>query len=627
MTQEKNKFDAEIGKVLQLMIHSIYTNKEIFMRELISNSSDACDRLRYLSQTDNNLIADDSEFKIYIKINKEAKTISIRDNGIGMNKQELKENLGTIAKSGTQNFLSNLTGDSKKDNMLIGQFGVGFYSAFMVADQITVTSRKAGEDKIYVWNSDGNGEYAVADMDGDFSRGTEVLLNIKESEESFLDHFRLKHIVKNYSDHIAVPILFTDDDGVANKVNSSSALWMRSKNDIEAEQYKEFYKNVSLSPDDPWVTMHNKNEGVVEFTNLLFIPSTKTFDLFHPDRRCRVKLYIKRVFITDENIDIVPQYLRFLRGVIDSEDLPLNISRETLQHNSTIEKIKNSVTKRVLGELKKKKDENLEEYLVFWNNFGGALKEGLCEVTSDHEKLLEVCVFRSALHDKMISFDEYLKNASGEDKTIYYLSGEDAGKLKNSPQIEGFLSKGIDVLLFTDTVDDFWVNVNGRYKDSQIKSVTRADIDLDDNNEVKDSEDKKDASAENDNLSNEKLINYFKQSLGALVKDVKISKKLTSSPACLAVGEGAMDIRMERFLIEQKQLSAAVSKILEVNPTHKIVKKIVSQIDNQDHQEENNQLIRLLFDQACVIEGQPVEDAGAFAKRMNYFLEKVTYKA
>lgn len=623
MTQEKNKFDAEIGKVLQLMIHSIYTNKEIFMRELISNSSDACDRLRYLSQTDSNLIANDSEFKIYIKINKDAKTISIRDNGVGMNKQDLKENLGTIAKSGTQNFLSSLSGDSKKDNMLIGQFGVGFYSAFMVADQITVTSKKAGEDKIYVWNSDGNGEYTVSDIDSDFPRGTEVLLHIKDSEESFLDHFRLKHIVKNYSDHIAVPIYFTDDDGVANKVNSSSALWMRSKSDIEPEQYKEFYKNVSFSPDDPWVIMHNKNEGVVEFTNLLFIPSTKTFDLFHPDRRCRVKLYIKRVFITDENIDIVPQYLRFLRGVIDSEDLPLNISRETLQHNSTIEKIKNSVTKRVLTELKKKKDENLDEYLGFWNNFGGVLKEGLCEVTSDHEKLLEVCVFRSALHDKMISFDEYLENCQGEDKTIYYLSGEDADKLKTSPQIEGFLSKGIEVLLFTDTVDDFWVNVNGRYKDSQIKSVTRADINLDETNEVKNNETKKDGLVENDDFSNEKLISYFKQSLGSLVKDVKISRKLTSSPACLAVGEGAMDIRMERFLIEQKQLSAAASKILEVNPNHKIVKKIVSQIDSQDYQEENNKLVHLLFDQACVIEGQPVEDAGAFAKRLNYFLEKV----
>lgn len=619
MTQETNKFDAEIGKVLNLMIHSIYTNKEIFVRELISNASDACDKLRYLAQTDNNLLGDDPELKVSIKINKEAKTISITDNGIGMNKQDLKENLGTIAKSGTQSFIDQFSGDLKKDNMLIGQFGVGFYSAFMVADKITVTSKKAGEEGVYVWSSDGAGEYTISDSDADLKRGTEVLLHIKESEETFLDHFKLKHIVKNYSDHIAIPIYFTDDDGVANKVNSSSALWMRSKNEIQPEQYKEFYKTVSFSTDDPWLMMHNKNEGAVEFTNLLFIPSVKTFDLFHPDRRCRVKLYIKRVFITDENIDIVPQYMRFLRGVIDSEDLPLNISRETLQHNSTIEKIKNSITKKVLAELKKKKDENLDEYLVFWNNFGGALKEGLCEMTTDHEKLMEVCVFKSALQDKMISFDEYITNAKGEDKTIYYLSGEDADKLKNSPQIEGFLSKGIDVLLFTDTVDDFWVNVNGQYKDYQIKSVTRADIDL--GAETPDAKQNKEDKKEEPTY--EKLVSYFKDTLGTLVKDVKISKKLTSSPACLAVGEGAMDIRMERFLIEQKQIAGAVAKILEVNPNHKIVQKIVSHMEDNGLQEENKELIHLLFDQACVIEGQPVTDAGAFAKRLNYFLERV----
>jgi len=618
MTQETNKFDAEIGKVLNLMIHSIYTNKEIFVRELISNASDACDKLRYLAQTDNNLLGDDPELKVSIKINKEARTVSIIDNGIGMNKQDLKENLGTIAKSGTQSFIEQLSGDSKKDNMLIGQFGVGFYSAFMVADKITVTSKKAGEEGVYVWSSDGAGEYTIADSDADLKRGTEVLLHVKESEENFLDHFKLKHIVKNYSDHIAIPIYFTDDDGVANKVNSSSALWMRSKNEIQPEQYKEFYKTVSFSTDDPWLMMHNKNEGAVEFTNLLFIPSVKTFDLFHPDRRCRVKLYIKRVFITDENIDIVPQYMRFLRGVVDSEDLPLNISRETLQHNSTIEKIKNSIAKRVLSELKKKKDESSDEYLVFWNNFGGALKEGLCEMTTDHEKLMEVCVFKSALQDKMISFDEYIANAKGEDKTIYYLSGEDADKLKNSPQIEGFLSKGIDVLLFTDTVDDFWVNVNGQYKDYQIKSVTRADIDLGAGAPYakQNKEDKK------EEPTYEKLVSYFKDTLGTLVKDVKISKKLTSSPACLAVGEGAMDIRMERFLIEQKQIAGAVAKILEVNPNHKIVQKIVSHMEDNGLQEENKELIHLLFDQACVIEGQPVTDAGAFAKRLNYFLER-----
>lgn len=620
MTQEKKKFDAEVGKVLHLMINSLYTNKEIFLRELISNSSDACDKLRYLSQTDSKLVQGDSELKINISVDKDAKTITIRDNGIGMNRDDLQENLGTIAKSGTQGFLDQLSGDSKKDSQLIGQFGVGFYSCFMVADKITVTSRKAGEDRVYVWESDGKGEYTISDSDREFTRGTEIILHIKEQEESYVDHFRVKHIIKSYSDHIAVPIFFTDENNNEIQVNSSSALWTRSKNEIDEEQYKEFYKSVSHATDEPWLTMHNRNEGVVEFTNLLFVPTSKTFDLFHPDRKCRVKLYIKRVFIADENVDIIPQYLRFLRGVVDSEDLPLNISRETLQHNATLEKIKKSITKRVLSELAKKKESNREDYLLFWSNFGGVLKEGLCEVTSDHEKLLEVCVFRSAIHNKMISLDEYIANCKEEDKTIYYLSGDDPEKLRNNPQIEGFISKGIDVLLFTDTVDDFWVNVNGRYKEIELKSVTRSDIDLDSKDDSKEDN----TSEKNNDSKNDKIANYFKATLGELVKDVKISKKLTTSPACLAVSDGAMDIRMERYLIEQKQLAGASAKILEINPNHKIVLKIGEGLGKEANQDENAALVHLLYDQACIIEGEPVSDAGAFSKRLNSILEKIT---
>lgn len=619
MTQEKKKFDAEVGKVLHLMINSLYTNKEIFLRELISNSSDACDKLRYLSQTDSSLVQNDPDFKINISIDKEARTISIKDNGIGMNRADLQENLGTIAKSGTQGFIDQLSGDSKKDNQLIGQFGVGFYSCFMVADKVTVTSRKAGEDKVYVWESDGKGEYTISDSDREFARGTEIVLHIKEEEGVYIDHFRVKHIIKSYSDHIAVPIFFIDENNNETQVNSSSALWTRSKSEIDEEQYKEFYKSVSYATDAPWLTMHNRNEGVVEFTNLLFIPSTKTFDLFHPDRKCRVKLYIKRVFIADENVDIIPQYLRFLRGVVDSEDLPLNISRETLQHNAVLEKIKKAITKRVLSELAKKKESDRDDYLLFWNNFGGVLKEGLCEVTSDHEKLLEVCIFRSAIHNKMISLDEYIANCKEEDKTIYYLSGDDPEKLRNNPKIEGFISKGIDVLLFTDTVDDFWVNVNGRYKEIELKSVTRSDIDLGDKLDSK-----KDQNSEKEsNSNNEEIVRYFKDTLGPLVKDVKISKKLTTSPACLAVSDGAMDIRMERYLIEQKQLAGASAKILEINPNHKIVLKIGAGLKKNDNQDENASLVHLLYDQACIIEGEPVPDAGAFSKRLNSILEEI----
>lgn len=622
MTDQKKKFDAEVGKILQLMIHSLYTDKEIFIRELVSNSSDACDKLRYLSQTDNSLIEQDGSFKISISVDKEKSTLTVRDNGIGMSKDELSENLGTIAKSGTQNFLNQLSGDSKKDSQLIGQFGVGFYSSFMVADNVTVTSKKAGEDKAHVWSSDGQGEYTISDTDRDFTRGTEIVLHIKEEDDVYLDHFRLKHIIKSYSDHIAVPIFFIGEDGVENQLNSSSAIWKRAKSDVTEQQYEDFYKSVAHAPDKPWLTIHNHNEGVTEFTNLLYIPSSKTFDLFHPDRKCRVKLYIKRVFIADENVDIIPQYLRFLRGVVDSEDLPLNISRQTLQNNATLAKIKSAITKKVLSELSKKKDSARDEYLSFWNNFGGVLKEGLCEVGSDHEKLLEVCVFRSAIHNKMISLDEYLANCKEEDKTIYYLSGDDPEKIKNSPQIEGFLSKGIDVLLFTDTVDDFWVNVNGNYKGIDIKSVTRSNIDLGDKKEGDASEAEKSKEEQKDG-SYDNLIAYFKTSLGTLVKDVKISKKLTSSPACLAVADGAMDIRMERFLIEQKQLASATAKILEVNPDHKIVKKIVSDMADKNKEEENNQLIHLLYDQACIIEGEPVSDVSAFSRRLNSILERI----
>ncbi|XVN42452.1 MAG: molecular chaperone HtpG [Candidatus Rickettsia vulgarisii] len=618
MTQEKKKFDAEVGKILNLMIHSLYSNKEIFMRELISNSSDACDKLRYLSISEPKLIEDDPVFKITVKVDKEKKQIIIRDNGIGMNKEDLIDNLGTIARSGTGNFLQNLSGDAKKDNMLIGQFGVGFYSAFMVADSITVNSKKAGDSKAYTWQSDGLGEYIVGDFEGSFTRGTEVIVYIKPEEESYVDHFRLKHIVKSYSDHISVPIYFIEET-TNNEIqlNSGSALWTKSKSELTEEQYKEFYKTLSYSADEPWLTIHNKNEGLVEFTNLLFIPSTKTYDLFHPDRKRRVKLYIKRVFISDENIDLIPSYLRFLRGVVDSEDLPLNISRESLQHNHTLEKIKSSITKKVLGELKKKKDESIEEYSKFWANFGAALKEGLCEATSDHDKLLETCIFRSSLHGKMISLDDYISNFQEGQDTIYYLSGDDPAKLLSSPQIEGFLNKNIDVLLFTDTVDDFWVNVNHNYKGYAIKSVTRSDIDLE--KASSNPESTKDEKA-NDDYS--KLIEYFKGILGDQIKEVIISKKLTSSPACLAVDDGAMDIRMERFLIEQKQLMSASAKILELNPKHKIVEKINNDLNSGSQDNFNEELVRLIFDQSCILEGEPVADTGAFAKRLNDIIQK-----
>ncbi|HJK87613.1 MAG TPA: molecular chaperone HtpG [Candidatus Megaira endosymbiont of Hartmannula sinica] len=636
MTQETKKFDAEIDKILHLMIHSLYTNKEIFLRELISNSSDACDKLRYLAQTDSSLKA--SDFKIQIEVDNKNKTISITDNGIGMNKEDLENNLGRIANSGTQKFAQALSGDKKKDNQLIGQFGVGFYSVFMVADKVIVYSKKAGEDNILKWQSEGKGSYIIeSDLDQseiDSSNlsysGTKILLHIKDEAKDFVEKFRIQTIVKNYSDHIIVPIFFKDQENKdqENKeilINSSSALWRKNKSDISKEQYNDFYKNISYDGSDPWLTIHNKNEGAIEFTNLLYVPANRTFDLFHPDRKSRVKLYIKRVFIGDENIDIIPSYLRFLRGIIDSEDLPLNISRESLQHNSLLNKIKKAVTKKVLSDLKKQKDKNPEQYQLFWNNFGQAIKEGLCEADLDgnNEKLLEISMFNSSLENKQISLDEYIANIKedNKNKSIYYICGDDINSLRNNPRIEGFRNKNIDVLLFSDAVDGFWVSNNSKYKDFDFKSITRSDIDLEGQNgsadkDVDNNEDKQDK-----NIEHKDLIEFFKKELKDKIKDVKIAKNLSSSPSCISTDGGSMDIRMERYLIEQKQLQQASLKIFEINIDHPVIKKIDEYRQDKDKTQQASDMANLIYDQSCIIENEPI-DSPAFAKRLNAILAK-----
>jgi len=412
MTTEKHSFGAEISKLLHLMIHSLYTNKDIFLRELVSNASDACDKLRYESVTHPALLAGDNDLKITLSSDKDARIITITDNGIGMNRDDLIANLGTIARSGTQEFIKTLAKSEKQeaessDFQLIGQFGVGFYSGFIIADKIRVVSLKAGETQGYAWESEGTGEFTIEEVAG-ARRGTQIILHVKEGEEEYLDKFRLRHIVQTYSDHISFPIEFTGEDGSNEVLNRASALWMRPKSEITEEQYKEFYHHVSHSPDTPWMTIHNKVEGKVEYTNLLFIPSVQPFDLFHPDRKRRVKLYVKRVFITDEGTDIVPQYLRFLRGVVDSEDLPLNISREVLQQNPVLDKIRESLVKRLLSDLSRKVEKEPENYETFWKNFGAVLKEGLCEHSSPKENILEVCRFYSTATEKTCGLEDYI---------------------------------------------------------------------------------------------------------------------------------------------------------------------------------------------------------------------------
>jgi molecular chaperone HtpG len=611
-------FDVEVGKVLKLMINSLYTNKDVALRELISNASDACDKLRYLAAQNSDILNENEELKIQISVDKKAKILTISDNGIGMNEEDLVQNLGTIAKSGTENFVKSLSGDTKKDVQLIGQFGVGFYSAFMIAHKVEVISKKFDSDKSYKWISQGEGSFSVEAAE-EKHRGTKIILHLKEDAGDFVDRFHIKHVVQTYSDHIGINVEFVAEDGKVEVLNSASAIWTKSKDEISKEQYNSFYKHIAHLPGEPFMTIHNRAEGVVEYINLLFVPDMKPFDLFHPDRKSRVKLYVKKVFIS-EDLDLVPAWLRFMRGLVDSQDLPLNISRETLQHNLVIEKIKKSIVKKVLSELKKKASDDEEGYIKFWNNFGAVVKEGLCDSHEFKDKILEIARFYSSKSpDKLISLAEYLDRAKpGQDK-IYYLTGETIEKIKSSPQLEGFIAKDIEVLLLTDAVDDFWVTVTNSYKEKEFQSITRSDIDLEKIGEEKKDEDDEENKKE-ETVKDEKLVSLrekFREVLGDKIKDVRISKKLSQSPVCLAVDANAMDIRMERYLLEQKQILSSSAKILEINPDHPIIKSLDNNLNDESKKSRSESIIKTLFDQACIIEGEPIDDPKDFSVRLN----------
>lgn len=619
---ERHSFAAETSKVLRLMIHSLYTNKDIFLRELISNASDACDKLRYTALTQPDLLSENPDFGIRIHVSEKEKTIEIADNGIGMNHDELIQNLGTIARSGTQEFMSQMTGDKEKDVSLIGQFGVGFYSSYMVADNVEVTSRKAGDSQGWLWNSDGNGQFTISPAKGDVARGTSIKLFLREDAKEYADKFRLQHIVKTYSDHIGFPIMLSSDESEATIVNEASALWTRPKSAITGEQYNEFYHHVAHSPDTPWLTLHNSVEGKTSYTNLLFVPSLKPFDLFHPERRRRVKLYVKRVFITEENVDIIPHFLRFLRGVIDSEDLPLNISREMLQDNPQLRLIKESITGKVLTELKKKAEKDAEGFRKFWENFGAVLKEGLCESVSPKDKLLDFCRFYSTNGSGMASLDQYVSRMKEGQENIFYLTGDSLETLKKSPLLEGFAKRGIEVLLLTDHVDDFWVNTVPEFKGKTLKSVTRSSIDLDSFAPLKKEESSSDATQEKmpDDLG--ALLAHMKTLYGSEIKDVRVTNKLTETPACLAVDDYGMDFRMERFLMEHNQLPKRAAKILEVNATHPLVLKLNGMLSDDSKKATLDDAAWLLLDQAKIAEGEAIGDPAAFARRMSQFMQR-----
>jgi len=634
MTKETFTFQAEVSKLLDIVAHSLYSHKEIFLRELISNASDACDKLRYEALTNADLTDGVGEYQIRLAIDKKAKTLTVSDNGIGMARGELSDTLGTIARSGTQAFMDQLkaANEAKKKGKvdgsveLIGQFGVGFYSAFMVSDKIEVITRKAGEETASSWISEGAGEFSVDEASRDRS-GTDVILHLKKDEKEFFEPARLENIVKTYSDHIGIPIILepSKKDEEERTLNTASALWIREKKDITEEQYKEFYHHAAHAFDDPWMTLHNRIEGVLSYTNLLFIPSMPPMDLFNPERKTNIKLYVKRVFITDDCEGLMPSYLRFVKGVVDSEDLPLNISREMFQHNPALAKIKKALTKRILVELKKKAEKAPEEFQAFWDVFGIVLKEGLYEDVENRDKLLEIVRFKSTTHDSLVSLKDYVERMKDGQKAIYYITGEDAAQVALSPQLEGFKAKGVEVMLLTDPVDEFWVTSVGLYGDIVFKSATRGGADLSDLGKDGDADKKDDAEKKDEKKSAtvDPLLASFKLALGERVKDVRVSERLTDSPVCLVADEGDMDIHLERLLKQHKQLQQDTPRVLEINADHALVKAlntIASKSDGPNTTIED--AAWLLFDQARIVEGEKVDDPSAFVRRLASIMEK-----
>jgi molecular chaperone HtpG len=617
MSSEKRSFQAEVSRLLEIVAHSLYSEKQIFLRELISNASDACDRLRYLAIAEPKLIAEDPQFRVVLTPDKPANRLTVADNGIGMNHDELVDNLGTIARSGTAHFLQQVSGDQRKDMALIGQFGVGFYSAFMVADKVEVLSKKAGENQAWRWVSDGKGEFTVepAEKEG---RGTLITLHLSKDSAEYTEALRLRQIVKTYSDHIGLPIVLKED-GKEETINAAGALWTRPKAEITAEQYREFYHHAAHSFDEPWLTLHNKAEGTFEYTSLLFVPSTKPFDLFDPVRKPRIKLYVRRVFITDDCAELLPPYLRFLRGIVDSEDLPLNVSREMLQNNPMLAKMRGQITKRVLGELGKKAKETPEEYQKFWENFGAALKEGLYEDPENRDALLPLVRFRSTVGDGLVSFDDYAARMKSGQEAIYTITGDNLDLLRKSPQLEGYRAKGVEVLLLTDAIDEFWTAAVGKYKDHPLKSVTRGAADLGKIEASDKPEEKKDEKRDNTVAS---LVALFKLSLGDAVKDVRGSDRLTDSAVCLVADEGDLDMHLERLLKQHKQVATSAKRILEINPRHPLIARLAGMAGKEGAAQSLSEFAWLLLDQARILEGEPLPDPSAFARRLSSLLEK-----
>ena len=629
MAQEKLNFGADVSRLLDIVANALYSNRDVFLRELISNASDACDRLRYEAISNPDLTKGAAEFKLRVAKDTDNRTLTIADNGIGMNRDDLIENLGTIAKSGTASLMEQM-GEvkDKKDKLnLIGQFGVGFYACFMIADKVEVVSRKAGEDTVWHWESDGRTGFKVREakkkeaeklIDG---RGTSIMLHINDDASDYLIDEKVKHVIETYSDHIDFPIYLGEPKDDEKPVNQVTALWMRPKNEITPEQHAEFFRHIGFGFDDPLMTSHWRAEGKIEYTALLYMPTLRPMDLYDPNRSHAVKLYVKRVFISDNCDGLVYPWLRFMRGVIDSEDLPLNISRETLQDNPLIAKIRNNVTKRVLSDLDKLSQDEPEKFDAFWGQFGPVIKEGLYDAFEHREALLKITRFYSTHKDgELVSLADYASRMPEEQDRIYYMSGEKLETLKNSPQLEGFKARGIEVLFFTDTIDDFWLQTVLDYDGKPFQSVTKGNIDLSkfDGEESNDNkEDKKDEKLE---PSLEALKAIVAETLQGEIGDVRFSGRMTDSPVCLVAGDNEVDLRMERVLRVNQKYEADSKRVLEINPKHPLVLRLADMAENAAEGEDLTDAAWLLLDQARIIQGEPITDPSGFARRMSSFM-------
>ena len=610
-SSQNHSFQAEVSKLLDLVANSLYSEREIFLRELISNSADACEKLRYQSLSKKNILGDDTELKIHIRVSKKKKIIEIQDNGIGMSNEELIDNLGTIARSGTSKFMEAMK-DKKDSNVsAIGQFGVGFYSSYMVSDIVEVSSKSAEDDKSYLWKSNGKENYTIEEIKNK-KRGTIIKLSIKKDAEEFLDAFRLRSIITKYSNYIPFPILLDDLDNAKEKeekINEGDPLWLKDKKNIKEEDYKQFYNNISFNFDEPLKTIHYNAEGVINYKALLYLPTNQPMDLFNSEKKNKIKLYVQKVFISDECDEIMPNWLRFIPGVVDSQDISLNISREMLQNNPIIEKIKKGISNKVLNEINTIAKKDNAKFLDFWKNFGAVIKEGLYEFNDHHEKILNLLRFENSLNKDSISLDSYVEKMAKDQKEIYYFANTDKEHIKNSPQLEVFLDKKIPVLFMTDAVDEFWLQNIGKYKELEFKSITKGKVDLSKVGEKQSKEKKENKKI--DNKIND-LAALLKNELKDKISDVTVSDRLTKSPVLLVAEESGMDINMEKLMKMHNQKTPDSKKILEINAEHPMIIKISDNLNVFDHKK----ISQIILDQANILDGNVLSNPSGYMESL-----------